>query len=80
MMNIKLELAGSLKKFIKSPDNGSKINLNVENNSKVSDIVNQLNITKEYIALVTVNKKVSDFNSKLKDGDRVVFYPPIAGG
>jgi len=79
-MNIVLELKGKLKEFWYQPGSTNNIKLYLKSNSKVSDIVNQLNITKEYIALVIVNKKVSDLNSELQDGDKVVFYPPIGGG
>jgi molybdopterin converting factor small subunit len=79
-MDIILKLMGGLKKYNHQTDNNKNIELYLDSDSKVSDIVNQLNITKEYIALVTVNKKVSDLNYKLKDGDKVVFYPPIGGG
>ena len=79
-MNIVLELKGKLKEFWYQPDGAKNIKLYLKSNSKILDLINQLNVTKEYIALVTVNKKVSDFNSELKDGDKVVFYPPIGGG
>jgi molybdopterin converting factor small subunit len=79
-MNITLELKSGLKKYIKKPTNNNIIELNLKDNSRISDVVNQLSIPKEYIALVTINKKTSNLNSGLKDNDKVVFYPPIGGG
>ncbi len=79
-MNIVLELKGKLKEFWHQPDIAKNIKLCITSDSKVSDIIKQLNITIEYIALVTVNNKLSDFDYILKDGDKVVFYPPIGGG
>lgn len=79
-MNITLELIGRLKDFNHQSSHNKNIKLSLKSNSKVSDIVNQLVIPKEYIALVIVNKKVSGLDFELKDEDKVVFYPPIGGG
>ena len=31
-------------------------------------------------ALVAINDEMADWNSPLADGDRVLFFPPVAGG
>jgi len=79
-MDIKLELRGGLKSFNKLPDNSKIMKLNLRSKSTISDCANQLSIPKEQIVLIIVNKKVSNFDFELRDGDRVVFYPPICGG
>jgi molybdopterin converting factor subunit 1 len=39
----------------------------------------QLNLNKKHLK-VAVNDEFTDFSTQLKDGDRVVFIPPVAGG
>ena len=31
-------------------------------------------------ALVAINDEMTDWNSALSEGDRVMFFPPVAGG
>jgi len=31
-------------------------------------------------ALVAINDEISDWDSQLKDGDEILFFPPVAGG
>ena len=79
-MDIFIELKSGLDKY-KPQENYNKLfKLNFRINTNVLEFINQLNIPKEYIALVTINKKVGDFNFRLKDGDILIFYPPIGGG
>jgi hypothetical protein len=79
-ISITLELKGGLERYIKKLTTGNTIELDIKNNSKISHVVSQLNIPKEYIALVTINKKVSSLNSEFNENDKIVFYPPIGGG
>jgi len=31
-------------------------------------------------AKVAINDELADWNSTLKDGDKILFFPPVAGG
>ena len=74
----------NLKNYVSSVSNKNLnnkiININLKENSKVLNLIKEINIPKERISLITINNSVSSLDSKLKDGDKVVFYPPVGGG
>ena len=39
-----------------------------------------LNLKTEAAALVAINDEMSGWEAQLKDGDEVLFFPPVAGG
>jgi len=39
-----------------------------------------LGLRPEAAALVAVNDEMADWHSPVADGDRVLFFPPVAGG
>ena len=60
--------------------NKKVLKINSDTKFKVLDILKETNIPKEYIALITINGSVSSLNSELKDGDKIILYPPVGGG
>lgn len=78
--NIIVELKGNLSRFSDKSLNKKVLKINSDTKFKVLDILKEMNIPKEYIALITLNDSVSSLNSELKDGDKIILYPPIGGG
>ena len=78
--NIIIELKGNLSRFSDKSLNKKVLKINSDTKFKVLDILKETNIPKEYIALITINGSVSSLNSELKDGDKIILYPPIGGG
>lgn len=54
--------------------------VNVNDNSKVIDIVNNYNIPIDEIAICLVNGRDADKSQTLKTGDTVSLFPPVGGG
>ena len=52
----------------------------IENETKVKDLLNELGIKEEEIALIIVNGKHSNVDRKLEEGDTLALFPPVAGG
>jgi len=78
--NITVELKTGLKNFLKNPDAGHNITMEIKENFRVIDVVILLGIPKEKIALITINKKTAGLDSELYSNDKVALYPPIGGG
>jgi len=52
----------------------------VENETKVKDLLNELGIKEEEVALIIVNGIHSNVDRKLEEGDVLALFPPVAGG
>lgn len=51
-----------------------------DNETKIIDILNSLQIKKEELGLVLVNGSYRDTEAYLKDNDVLSIFPPAAGG
>ena len=79
-MNIKVEPKSYLSKFIKDSSNGKILKITLEENARVLDVLEKIGIPQKAVHLVIINDTVSSIDSSLKEGDRVIFYPPLMGG
>lgn len=76
-MRIHVKLYGNLKKY--APGDRSEFELNLEPGTTIADIHNLLQILGgDHVPLI--NGCRSDLQTKLKNGDTLVFLPPISGG
>ncbi len=79
-MNIEVEPRSYLSEFIKDSSNGKILKVSLEENAKILDVLKIIGIPQEKIHLIIINNMVSSIDSPLKDGDKVIFYPPLMGG
>lgn len=79
-MKIFLELKGVLKNKVKFLPSKEIRKIKLIGGERVIDIFKIIDLPKENVALITINGKVCNLESILKENDRVVFYPPIGGG
>ncbi|MCK4484344.1 MAG: MoaD/ThiS family protein [Candidatus Thorarchaeota archaeon] len=80
-MKVSVKLYATLRKFA-PPDNELGEFFEVEfNGSTISDLIEQFGFAQEIARIVFVNdSQTSDLSSTLRDGDRVVMFPPVGGG
>jgi sulfur carrier protein ThiS len=79
-MIIYLKPIGILKKFFNDSDNKEYIEINIDNKSRIVDLLNNLGITENKVALVAINGKTQKLDTLLQSGDMVKLYPFITGG
>jgi len=51
----------------------------IEDNSRVIDLINQHDLPLENVALCFVNSREAEFGQVLQNGDTVAFSPPVGG-
>ncbi|MDK2918704.1 MAG: hypothetical protein PWQ37_1437 [Candidatus Petromonas sp.] len=44
------------------------------------DIINDINIKEEEVAILLINGRSEELDTKLNDGDIVSIFPPVGGG
>lgn len=54
--------------------------LDVNDETRVKEIVQYLNIDESEIAILLVNGRDGDIEQKLYDGDTISLFPPVGGG
>jgi len=59
---------------------GKILELDVENGSLVSDLLQMLNIKHEDVAILLINGKDGSFDSQLSEGYTLSIFPPVGGG
>ncbi len=74
-MKITVKLFATLKQF--GPESQE---LTVDDNATVSDVIEKLKIPEKIPYLRIVNGVHVDLKYRLKEGDVVALFPPIAGG
>lgn len=78
MMKISLQLKGPLKKYGPGEENFS-YQLATDQCSLI-EIADQLKMPASSVSFVTVNDLKTELQTKVTGGEKVVFYPRVAGG
>lgn len=83
-MNIRLKLYASLGRYLPSGAKRNEVDLKVDDNASVLDVLTAHNVPMETCHLILVNGVFSPpanaANARLKEGDAVAVWPPVAGG
>ena len=74
-MKVKIKLFATLRKF--GPEEQE---VDLPENATIGDAINLLNLPKEIPLLKIVNGEHRPPKHRLKDGDDLALFPPIAGG
>ena len=74
-MKVKIKLFATLRKF--GPEEQE---VDLPENATIGDAINLLNLPKEIPLLKIVNGEHRPPKHRLKDGDELALFPPIAGG
>ena len=78
MIEVQVRLYGGLAKY--NPGAGEAMILSIAENARVSELVAQLGVSQEKVNLAFVNNRQQDDSYRLQNGDRVAFFPLVAGG
>ena len=79
-MKIKLKLFANLKKFLPYEPKEGFCEIEIQDNATVKDVLDRFNIPSEYSKIILINGIHKRLDDKLKEGDTLSVFPPLAGG
>ena len=59
---------------------GKLLEMELEANTTVSEVLNALKIKQQDVALLLINGKDGNFDTRLSEGDYLSLFPPVGGG
>ncbi len=74
-MDIKVRLFATLR-----GNRGKELMVKIPQGSTVLDIIENLKISKNDVAILLINGRDGQFNVELIEGDVVSIFPPVGGG
>ena len=77
-MKVKVELQAYLEQY--SPNGNDLFDYEVPDGARVSDLVSKLGIPTDLASVIIVSDQNADPSHALKEGDRIILIPPLAGG
>ena len=77
-MKVKVELQAYLEQY--SPNGNDLFDYEVPDGANVRDLVVKLGMPAELASVIIVGDTNADPSHALKEGDRVILIPPLAGG
>lgn len=79
-MKVKVRLFGTLGKKFPDHDPLNGFEVEIPKDTNIGDLIDQLEIPKSKIGLVSVQGRLAKADKKLKQGDFIRIYRPIFGG
>ncbi len=81
-MKIELKLYANLRKYYPREDSkdAEKDQIKLESEATLKDLMDKIDLPEEEAKMIFVNNRKQSKEYKLKDGDTVAIFPPIAGG
>jgi molybdopterin converting factor small subunit len=80
MIQIEVRLYATLRKYCPESGIGEPMILQMPEGAQVADLLARLDVPKSEVKTAFVNNRRQDEDYRLSDGDRVAFFPPVAGG
>jgi len=80
MNKVEVRLYANLREYHTNPGNSEALVIELGEKAKLGNLLNELKVPKEEVAIAMVNGKSEEENYLLQDGDRIGLFPPIAGG
>jgi len=74
-MDIKVRLFATLRE-----NRGKELMMNLPQGATPMNVMDELNITKEEVAILLINGRDGQFGVELIEGDTVSIFPPVGGG
>ena len=79
-MNIEVKLFFGLGKYVSAAAKESKVCISLEENATIQEVLDRLAIPAQEHKVILVNGIKPKVGAKLKEGDVVAIFPPMAGG
>ncbi|MBC8449604.1 MAG: MoaD/ThiS family protein [Chloroflexi bacterium] len=80
MITAEVRLYATLRKYSPETGVGEPVVLQMPEGSRLADLLVRLGVPKSEVKTSFVNNRHQDDDYRLRDGDRVAFFPPVAGG
>jgi molybdopterin converting factor small subunit len=80
MIEIEVRLYAMLRKYGPEAGAGGSLILQVPEGTRLTDLLARLEVPEGEVKTAFVNNRRKDEDYQLRDGDRVAFFPPVAGG
>ena len=80
MIEVEVRLYATLRKYSPETGVGEPLILQMPEGAQVADLLARLGVPKGEVKTAFVNNRRRDEDYQLRDGDRVAFFPPVAGG
>jgi len=77
-MKVRVELQAYLDQY--SPNGQDTFDYEIPDGARVKDLVVKLGMHEELASVIIVGNTNADPSHALKEGDRVILIPPLAGG
>ncbi len=79
-MHVTVKLFATLTRFKNDAKSGKPFEVDLSDNTNVTDLINILQVPVNEIQIVFINNIIQESSSSLKDGDVVGIFPPVGGG
>jgi sulfur carrier protein ThiS len=79
-MSIHVQLSPLIRKYVPNYDHSTGVQLTIDAPHSVEQIVAKLNIPREEVISIMINRYPGKFNSTVNDGDSVTLAKVIGGG
>jgi len=80
MIEVEVRLYATLRKYNPETGIGEPMILQMPEGARLADLLARLEVPKDEVKTAFVNNRRRDEDYQLHDGDRVAFFPPVAGG
>lgn len=80
MITVEVRLYASLGKYHPDLGSGEALIIELGDKTKLGNLLDELMLPKEEVAIAMVNGNREEESYLLRDGDRIGIFPPIAGG
>lgn len=80
MIEVEVRLYATLRRYGPERDIGEPMILQIPEGARLSDLLLRLGVPQNEVKTAFVNNRQQDEVYRLHDGDRVAFFPPVAGG
>ncbi len=80
MIRVEVRLYATLRKYSPETGIGEPLILQMSEGARLADALVRLGVPEGEVKTAFVNNRRQDEGYQLRDGDRVAFFPPVAGG